>query len=43
MTDFLSRYPIEEVLKIHSKEISLENIPSLIPRNQQKTIDYQYQ
>ena len=30
--DFLSRYPIEEVLKSHSSEISLENISSLIPR-----------
>ena len=30
--DFLSRYPTEEVLKSHSKEISLENISSLISR-----------
>ena len=29
---FLSRYPIEEALKSHSKEISLENVSSLILR-----------
>ena len=36
MTDFLSRYLTEEVMKSHSKEISLENISSLIPRNSAK-------
>ena len=30
--NFLSCYPIEEVLKNHSKEISLENLSSLILR-----------
>ena len=30
--DFLSCYPIEEVLKRHSREITLENISSLISR-----------
>ena len=30
--NFLSCYPVEEVLKSHPKEISLENISSLILR-----------